>query len=104
MRAELTRVRELTEPLADLNTTLERINQNLGRGSTACLTWPSRRRANGPISIARRSTRGRRCALHDALAPVDERVATIEGFAGELGCEVGAICRPAIQPWFVHRS
>ncbi len=64
IRLELTRVREQTEPLAELLPALERLNEDLG---------------------------SRLDALHEALAPVDERLATIERTTGGLATEFGAL-------------
>ncbi len=64
IRSELTRVREQTEPLAELGPLLERLKEDLGT---------------------------RLGAVHETLVPVDERLATIERTVGELASEIGAV-------------
>lgn len=64
IRSELTRVREQTEPLADLGPRLGRLNEDLGARLTA---------------------------LHELLAPVDERLVTIERTTAGLAGEVAAM-------------
>lgn len=64
IRSELTQVREQTEPLADMGTALERINQDLCE---------------------------RLDALHEVLAPVDEHLATVERTVVDLSREIGAV-------------
>lgn len=64
IRSELTRVREQTEPLAELGPRLGRLNEDLGARLTA---------------------------LHELLAPVDERLVTIERTTAGLAGEVAAM-------------
>ncbi len=85
MRSELTRVREQTKPLAEMGVMLERMNEELGAKLDGVhgvvVEMESERSHLNLTSIELGAKVG---ALHDALAPVDERLATIER-------EVGAI-------------
>ncbi len=64
IRSELTRVREQTEPLAELGPLLERLKEDLGT---------------------------RLGAVHETLVPVDERLAVIERTTSELAVEIAAV-------------
>lgn len=92
MRSELTRVREQTEPLPQMGTALDRMNDDLGTKldgvHDVVVSMESERSHLNRTSIDLGAKVG---ALHDALAPVDERLASMERTVGELAREVGAI-------------
>jgi len=92
IRSELTRVRELAEPPAELGAALERMNENLGTrldGVRAVVVELESERSHLNRTAAELGAKVG--ALHDVLAPVDERLATIERTVGGLSGEVGAI-------------
>ncbi len=92
IRTELTRIREQTEPLAELHAALERLNEDLGarldglRGVVAELESD-----NSHLNRSTGELGAKVGALHDVLAPLDERLATIERTTGELAGEVKGI-------------
>lgn len=89
MRAELTRVREATEPLSDVVTTLDRIDEGLTSRLDAILEVI--KALESERSHLNRTVAGlyeRVDALHGDLEPVDDRLVTLEhttrGLAGDV--------------------
>lgn len=92
IRAELIRIRESTETLTQRVATLDRINDNISSRLDAVLIVL--KALEDERSHLNRSVHGlyeKLDALHDDLAPVDDRLITIEHAVKELAAETSTI-------------
>lgn len=92
LRLELTRVREQTEPLAELLPALQQLEEALGTRLDAVLAVVAA--LESEESHLNRTTKelgSEVQAVQAALAPVNERLATIERAVGQLVAEVGTM-------------
>jgi chromosome segregation ATPase len=92
IRAELTRIRESTEPLSELVTTLDRINEGLATRLDAVLdVIKALEGERSHLNLTVVGLYGKVDALHEVLAPVDDRLATLKHTTTGLAGDVSAI-------------
>jgi len=92
MRLELTRVRKQTEPLAELLPALQQLEEVLGaRLGTVHEVVAALESDESHLNRTTKELGVKVQALSDVLAPVDDRLATIEHAVHELVAEVGTM-------------
>lgn len=92
IRTELTRIREQTEPLAELHAALERMNVDLGARLDGLREVVAELESdNSHLNRSTGELGNKMGELHDVLAPLDARLAAIERTTGDLAGEVKAI-------------
>lgn len=92
IRAELTRIRESTEPLADLVATLDRIDEGLATRLDAVLeVIKALESERSHLNLTVGGLYAKVDALHADLAPVDDRLATLEHTTRDLAGDLSGI-------------